>query len=171
MIGITIPVISLINNAAIKRAATSTVMNVTIAMRSYADEDPRRFFPPQDTNRFLIYDTANSSSTLALLETYGYKVPFPELDTDSSGTARNLVDGWGQPIFYQIDGPYRNAGVLDTHLMNGTADKPATLADWNPKGDEPFAYVWSLGRPLSGASATVPDPSKTTNWIYPKGTP
>jgi len=107
---------------------------------------------------------------LTLLSLKGYSVNTQELDPEPTSFPRALVDGWYRPIRYVLDGPFRAGGVINHSAMNGTADRPASRDDWNPRGVEPFAYVWSLGRP-KGTDAADRNAANAENWIYKKGLP
>lgn len=166
LIGILIPVIGVIRNSTYATYSRHQVLAIGTAMRGYADEDRRHFFPTPLASKQLTYGT--STTILALLEPYGFQIPFDHLEA----TSKALLDGWRRPVRYQLDGPYFSGpGVVDSSAMNGTADRPAADAAWNPKSVEPFAYVWSLGKPSGAGETTDALPANVSAWIYQKGTP
>jgi prepilin-type N-terminal cleavage/methylation domain-containing protein len=148
LIAILIPAVNLVQNKAHAASSLTQVQSLAVAMRAYADEDPRHCFPtPKAGSEFLIYDLTDANCTLMLLERSGYQVT--SSDVDAAGGTHCLMDGWWRPLHYKLDGPFMSGGTLNSAAMNGTADKPATLDDWNPKNVEPFTYLWSLGKPHS----------------------
>lgn len=166
-----IPAVGLLRDRSKTAATRDAVMGLTIAMISYASEDARHFFPAPATGDLLIYDDADPAANLTQMEARGYTVAHASLDKDpASPTYKALLDGWRRPIFYRLDGPFRSGGVNDATRMNGTADRPATPdpLDWNPKSTEPWAYIWSLGKPKVDL-ATDALPVNVKSWIYPQG--
>jgi len=59
-----------------------------------------------------------------------------------------LLDPWRRPYRYQVDDG-----------QGAVAYKPAPLAAWNPDGQRPYAYVWSLGKVGSD------DPARADTWL------
>jgi prepilin-type N-terminal cleavage/methylation domain-containing protein len=168
-----IPAVGLIRDRAKSAASRDQVMGLTIAMTSYASEDARHFFPSPASGNLLIYDESNPTANLTQLEARGYNVSRASLDKDpASPTYTAMLDGWRRPIYYYLDGPFRSGGTIDASRMNSTADCPTTPKpdDWNPKNVEPWAYVWSLGKPKADL-ATDLLPANVKNWIYPQGSP
>jgi len=169
-----LPAIGVMRNRVKAATTRDTVMGLTIAMTSYASEDARHFFPSPATGDLLRYDEADPAANLTQLESRGYSVRRSDLDRDAtSATAGALLDAWRRPIYYRLDGPFRTAaGTIDTSRMDGTPARPATPdpLDWNPKGSEPWAYIWSLGKPKADL-ATDALPANVKNWIYPQGSP
>jgi prepilin-type N-terminal cleavage/methylation domain-containing protein len=166
-----IPAIGLLRDRAKAAASRDAVMGLSIAMTSYVSEDARHFFPSPATGDLLIYDDADPDANLTQLESRGYTVAHASLDKDAaSPTYKALLDGWRRPIYYYLDGPFRSGGANDASRMNSTVDRPATPdpLDWNPKGTEPWAYVWSLGKPKVDL-ATDKLPANVKSWIYPQG--
>ncbi len=169
--GMLIPAIGLLRDRSKAAATRDAVMGLSIAMISYSSEDARHFFPSPATGDLLILDDADPAANLTQLETRGYTVSRANLDKEAtSPTYKALLDGWRRPIYYRLDGPFRNGVVNDATRMNGTADRPATPdpLDWNPKGAEPWAYIWSLGKPKVDL-ATDALPANVKSWIYPQG--
>lgn len=166
-----LPAIGVLRHRAKAAATTDAVMGLSIAMTSYSAEDARRFYPSPATGDLLLYDEADPAANLTQLESRGYIVRHANLDKDSgSPTYRAMLDAWRRPIYYRLDGPFRNGGAIDATRMNGTADCPASPKpdDWNPKDVEPWAYIWSLGKPKSDL-ATDAQSANVGNWIYVKG--
>ncbi len=144
---------------------------------------------------YLDYNPADPASTLVMLERQtvlanptgpgvvygGYAVSHANLDTSpTSPTVNCLVDPWTRPIYYWLDGSYFQPGHVrvDT-LMNGVADRPAGYnaavaaaggtINWNARGTEPFAYIWSMGQLHNGNTDLLP--ANYQNWIYVTSTP
>lgn len=169
LIAILIPAVNLVQNKAHAASSLAQVQSLEVAMRAYADEDARHCFPtPKPASEYLIYDLADPNCTLMLLERSGYQVTSSDVDT--AGGTHYLMDGWWRPLHYKLDGPFMNGASLDTTSMNGTADKPAAIAEWNPKNIEPYAYLWSLGKP-HGSDANDALTTNSSSWICVKGSP
>ena len=169
LVALLLPAIGMLRRKARVTTSEERVASLAIALRTYADEDPRRFFPTPEADDRLTYDpTGAAPGVLDLLETSGYQVSLGILGGQPGGV-RHLVDGWGRPLRYRLDGPVVTAtGTIDASAMDGTPDRPAPVSDWNPDGAEPFAYVWSLGIP-QGDEAGDADPANAGNWIYRRG--
>ena len=60
-----------------------------------------------------------------------------------------MLDPWRRPYRYQVDDG-----------QAASAWKPAPLPAWNPDGQRPYAYVWSLGK------AGADDPAQAGRWIF-----
>lgn len=166
-----LPAIGVLRHRAKAAATTDAVMGLNIAMSGYAAEDTRRLYPSPAAGDLLLYDEADPAANLTQLESRGYIVRHADLDKDaSSPTHRAMLDAWRRPIYYRLDGPVRSGGVIDASRMNGTADCPASPKpdDWNPKGVEPWAYVWSLGKPKADLASDAAA-ANVVNWIYVKG--
>lgn len=163
-----LPAINLLRDRARVAATREAVTALDIAMVSYAAEDARHFYPSPATGDLLIHDETDPAANLTQLAARGYTVKLADLDR--SGASPTLVDAWRRPIRYRLDGPLLVAGVSDGSRMNGTADRPATPSplDWNAKGSEPFAYIWSLGKP-GAAPADDELAANVRNWIYVQG--
>lgn len=171
LMGMLVPVIGMIRNSAKSATSQALVASLVVAMRSYADEDPRHFFPtPAATGDRLIYDPADPRATLTMMETRGYGIPVTRLAPPGATPARELRDGWDRAVRYRLDGPRLGGAGIDATTMDGTATKPAPQADWNPRGLEPYAYLWSVGKP-SGDETADADPAAAGRWLYERGTP
>lgn len=167
-----IPAIGVLRDRTKAAATRDAVMGLSIAITSYAAEDSRHFMPTPGAGNLLRYDDADPAANLSQLELRGYIIRHADLDKDaSSPTYKALLDGWRRPIYYHLDGPFRSGGTIDASRMNGTADCPATPKpdDWNPKSVEPWAYVWSLGKPKADL-ATDALSANVGSWIYVQGT-
>lgn len=173
LVTLLIPAVALVHTKANVAHTRAQVAGLMIATRAYADEDSRHFFPtPKAGSEQLLYDLTDPNSTLMLLERSGYQVTTSEVDNRQGATCHALMDGWWRAMHYRIDGPFIKAdGRIDSTGMNGTADKPAPFDDWNSKNIEPFAYIWSLGRPHSN-DTTDALLANDGSWIYyQQGTP
>jgi prepilin-type N-terminal cleavage/methylation domain-containing protein len=166
-----IPAVGLLRDRSRTATTRAAIVGLSVAMRSYADEDKRHFYPTPAANLRLVHDPDAPGATLTMMEAHGYVVRLEDVDrVPGSPTYRALLDGWRRPVRYQLDGPVLGAGgAVDATLMNGSADRPAPLAvcpDWNPRSAEPWAYIWSLGKPR-GDEATDALPADAAHWIYP----
>jgi prepilin-type N-terminal cleavage/methylation domain-containing protein len=170
-----IPAVGLLRDRSRAATTRAAIVGLSVAMRSYADEDKRHFFPTPVASLRLDYDADTPGAILNMMEAHGYVVRLDDVDRNpGSPTYRALLDGWRRPVRYQLDGPrLTGAGAVDTSLMNGSADRPATLTlcpDWNPRNVEPWAYIWSLNKPRVD-EATDALPANAAQWIYPPQAP
>lgn len=153
MLAIAMPVMGSIRNAARKTQTVTRVQAVFAACQVYALEDRRRMPPPAEID--LTLRTAQGGSmaarTLDLLQDRGLMIDGTQLGL-MGATGRSLLDAWRRPLRYQPD-----------IVMDGIIVKPAAKDDWNANAEEPFAYVWSLGKP-SGNEAE--DTGIAAGWIY-----
>jgi type II secretory pathway pseudopilin PulG len=165
--GLLFPVVGMIRNAARKAAARTLVRDLHMALRTYADEDPQRRFPPADADSFMRFDV-RPTGTLVLnqLMGVGLKDGIQTLKPDPANDHyKVLVDPWMRPYRYSVDA-----------IADGNLQRPAPKTDWNAREVEPFAYVWSLGTPFHGAwslwtADPDADPANSKNWIYVQNTP
>ena len=173
LVALLIPAIQLVKNSARTAKSMNQVQQLAVALRSYANEDARHLYPTPETlgsTSLLTCDPANPGSTLVLLARSGYVVKQSDIDGEpTSSTYQALLDGWKRPLRYFLDGPYLNGGAFDGHLMNGIADRPAPVSEWNPSGEEPYPYVWSLGRPTRTGDSADAQPGNAANWLFPRG--
>jgi prepilin-type N-terminal cleavage/methylation domain-containing protein len=171
LIGLLMPLIAMLKNSEKAATTRSNIMGLMVAMQAYADEDPRHFFPTPQADEHLSFVEGSTTAALTLLTRAGYTVPMQDIDHETGPTSRMLMDGWWRPILYRLDGPFMSGATIDSSRMNGIADRPApttVVDDWNPKGIEPYPYIWSLGKPKSG-DATDALPASAIRWIYKKG--
>ena len=161
--GMLFPVVRLIMESSRRAHATSLVSALHVSLRAYAAEDPSRRFPPTEGDATLRSsgDAAHPRVIDLLVPTY-LNAGVERLVAEPAATTRQLMDPWNRPYRYRVDA-----------LADGAVQRPdAARADWNARGIEPFAYVWSLGRPLAGgpgiAPAADPDAAPGTGapWIY-----
>jgi prepilin-type N-terminal cleavage/methylation domain-containing protein len=199
LVTILIPVVNLMRNQAKKTGAARMVGELAMAFDDYRDSDPRHLYPAPNPARqdpitqgyFLDRDPAAAISLFIEVENQqtlsaqtaaatghapagrGWQTPAVDRN-GSAATYGLLLDPWGKPYRYWLDGAYLTpAHVLDGHLMNGVADRPpgvdaafagaGTAIDWNPGVTEPAVYLWSSGIPRGGLED---QPANATNWIY-----
>lgn len=151
-----VPAIGLVRQRSMMADARATVSAISLALEQYRLEDMRRKLPPAD-GPTLQYETDDSKppTTLNLIETAGYHTPVAQL-LPPVGTRRVHGDAWKRGLRYQLDA-----------ATSGGAVKPAPLADWNPTGQQPFAYVWSLGPPHGASEDDDALPAHAEGrWIY-----
>lgn len=124
------------------------------ALMTYAAEDLQRRYPPPDADDTLRSGLVIGQAATALdwCATRGL-VALPVADCAPAGDAHPgaILDPWRRPYRYRLDAN-----------MDGVAQRPAALSDWNPRGQEPFPYLWSD----AGESGASP-----TTWFYVVGTP
>lgn len=148
------------------RAATqTTISNVVQALHLYRDEDSRRRFPPDRADQSMRYHISdpyagNTPHVVTMLMRQGFAVHGDILGQDGGGDF--LADAWGEVLHYQVDAladgtPHR---PLDSDGL--PVRVPEDVTDWNPAGAQPYAYVWSCGRPKTGSGTRA----KATNWVY-----
>lgn len=161
--GMLFPVVRMIKDSSRRAHATSLVSALHLSLRAYAAEDPSRRFPPSEVDTTLRSsgDALHPHVIDLLVPTY-LDAGVERLVADAAGTTKLLMDSWNRPYRYQVDA-----------VADGTVQRPdPARADWNARAIEPFAYVWSLGRPLAGAPgiapAADPDAAAGSNapWIY-----
>lgn len=172
LVAITLPVIGVMRDRARNAISRELVTSLTVGMTLYARDDPQHLYPTPAASGLLTYDPADPRSALGQLDAFGWSLRTSSLDRDpSSPTCRCLLDGWRRVIRYRLDGPLRTpAGQVDRSRMNGIADRPAPQLDWNPRGVEPFAYVWSTGRPHGSPEADA-SPENAGRWIFERSAP
>lgn len=154
LISLLLPAIAVVKNSVNRGAAESTVTGIHMAVEVYYQEEPRKRLPPIEIGGDLKTQmvVTGPKRTLDLLRDKGLEWRRDQVD-DTTGA---LLDPWGRAYQYRVD-----------ENMDGTADKPAARSDWNGKDKEPYAYVWSYGKPSSGDT----NPANAERWIYRKVQP
>lgn len=161
--GMVFPVIRMLMENSRRARADERVAALHTALIAYAAEDERRRFPTAEGDMVL-----RSSGSVLLPRALDLLVPayfnsgLQTLadDLDQPGT-RALRDPWGRAYRYSVD----------ASVDGNTARPDPARLDWNGRDKEPYAYVWSLGRPLLGSAtspaATDPDVLQPNPaWIY-----
>lgn len=167
LLGLLLPAIGMLKRRAREVQSVERLLGLTIAVRSYRDEDPRGLYPTPEVDGLLRSGVAGGTGVMDLLELAGYQISALSLGP-ADGGGRPFVDGWQRPFRYHLDGPYQSGATLDASRINGVADRPAADPGWNPRGEEPFPYLWSLGEPR-GDDAVDADPGNHEHWLYPEG--
>lgn len=154
---IAVPSIGVVRNSVRNTQTVSQVQGLYAGCEVYAMEDHRHMPPPMETDLSLrtALNTSLTPRTLDLLRDRGVMWESAQLGPDEA-TGRALLDAWRRPFRYKPD-----------INMDGVFDKPAPQDDWNAKKNEPFPYLWSLGKP-SGNDAADADQSAAARWIYVK---
>ena len=162
---------SVVSQSASKARTRGLVDRVLQAVQLYQSEDHRRRFPPAIADRTLRYNptgtyAAGTTYVVNLLATQGFAVHGEELDNDA-GPAAFLADAWGQPLLYQSDEAADGVAhrPLDAHGVE--VQVPTDATDLNPRGTQPYAYVWSYGRPKAGSDLHT----NASNWLYHREAP
>lgn len=152
---ILLPALNVVRNRSKVASTRAMVSAISLALEQYRLEDMRRKLPPAD-GATLQYETDESKppTTLNLIETAGYQTAVAHL-LPPNGTRREHGDAWQRALRYQLDA-----------TTTGGAVKPAPLDDWNASGVQPFAYVWSLGRPRGSEADDAQVAQAAGNWIY-----
>lgn len=151
--GIAVPAAMAVRESAKHGMAADRVAALAVAMDAYRLEDPQKRFPPAEADATL--RTGSGMRALDLLAPLGLAWHGEDIDRAAGGALR---DPWQQPYRYRLDAS-----------MDGIADRPAAQPGWNPRSQEPWAYVWSAGRPL--VAGVENGSSHATAWIHPMGTP
>lgn len=137
------------------------------ALGIYRTEDLMRRFPAQPASGWIEFAATGASPLIGdRLDGVGLG-EISSRQAVSGSANRVLVDPWGVPVEYRLDAN-----------MNGTADRPqdedgvavqvpGDVSDWNPRGLEPFAYVWSWGRPRADGRKH----GRAGDWIYVRQDP
>lgn len=166
LIGLLLPVVGMLRESARRSQALRTVTALHMAARLYADEDAQRRFPAGDADRLLHRASPGTAPrTLdALLRVASDAGLRPFVDDPATAGAKLLLDPWARPYRYAVDDD-----------MDGAVERPGARTTWNHRDLEPFAYVWSLGRPRAGAAgvrADDPDGNAAgdARWIVVEGT-
>jgi prepilin-type N-terminal cleavage/methylation domain-containing protein len=161
-----IPAIQSVRISSYKAITKVRVGNLEIQLNQYQMESPQKLFPPSKFDFLVAYDQADPSAVMSAVEAQGLDVPFGDMSKGVGTGPRHLIDGFGRPIRYHLDGPYIELGSVNLTRVNGVADRPGDAHDWNPNDTEPWPYIWSLGRE-SGDEVADADPANVGNWIYP----
>ena len=167
LMGLIIPLGTMLAQSSHKVHATAMVAALHAALRTYSAEDSSRRFPPTEADQ-LVRASGNPAAQrmLDLLVPDYINAGIETLIPDPVGSSgRLLMDPWDRPYRYQVDA-----------VADATVARPdPARADWNARGLQPFAYVWSLGRPRQGGSGDASDPDAVPGgnapWIYVSTTP
>jgi type II secretory pathway pseudopilin PulG len=154
LLAIALPGMALVRNSVRSAGALAQVTAVHNAIGIYQGEDPRQRFPPVLADATLVtrLDGTGALGALDLLRECGLEWRMEQV---SDGGA--LLDPWRRALRCPLD--------VD---MDGVADRPAARSDWNARGNEPFAYVHSLGIPRDVADGL---PASADRWIYLRSEP
>lgn len=153
-----------------RASSEQTVHAVVQAMLLYRDEDERRRFPPEAADHTLRHRAegayaGGTTNVATLLMKQGLAIHGEQLSSDGSG--EYLADAWGEPIHYQLDAVVDGTPHRPLDAAGLPVRVPDEVTDWNPRGEQPFAYVWSCGRP--GAQFDRRDHAKS--WVYHREAP
>ncbi len=153
--GLLVPALNTVRASAKRTTAAERVATLEVALGVYRQEDAQRRFPPVEPDGTL-RSSAWPPRNLDLLAGVGLTWQGHEIATGPTlGGA--LIDPWRQPYRYRCD-----------TTIDGTAARPADLADWNARNAEPWAYVWSPGPPVAGTENGV---GRADAWIYRRTMP
>ena len=161
LIGLLFPAISMARKATARAQTRTTINGLYGAMEVYALEELRHRYPPVEADKSLKtrLGVGGVAKTLDMLRLTGSEWRAEQIIGDT------IVDSWGRPINYEVDGQV-GANVTIDHVIT----KPAPRTEWNPKDQEPYPYVWSLGYPTGLGDANDKLPANSAPWIF-KGSP
>lgn len=151
LVSLLMPAIGMVRDSVRRTKTVGLIDGLTAALELYALEDGRRRFPPVEADQSMRTNgDTGPLLTLDLLRERGSQ--WRHDDLDPSG---RLIDAWRRQVRYTVD-----------DRIDKVIDRPAPAkTGWNPKGREPFGYVWSLGRP-SGNETADADPADASRWLY-----
>jgi type II secretory pathway pseudopilin PulG len=166
LVGLVMSGVSLISQSAATARTRGLVDRVAQAVLLYQSEDHRRRVPPAATDRALHYHVNGSAIagvtyTLSLLVTQGFLVHGEDLEPDSGG-ASHVVDAWGQPLLYKPDEASDGIAHRPLDAVGLEVRVPTDVSDWNPRGTQPYPYIWSYGRPKAGHDLR----GNAQHWIF-----
>jgi prepilin-type N-terminal cleavage/methylation domain-containing protein len=155
-------------------ATESQIAQIHQACLVYRGEDKKGRFPPSVADGVIYVEIPDQDrrwdGSIPLVGTMlaqaGLSVHGNTTTPTSSGRLA-LADAWGEAVRYHVDSPADGTIDRPKDGSGQTVRVPEDVVDWNPKGDEPFAYVWSCGRPRSGFD----ERSRAKDWIYIHETP
>jgi len=164
--GISVGVISLINNKNAEARTQATIKALELAMAQYKTEFGHPFFqynqvnktvrldipsPDKSNNKLAVYMEHNSGKTFktSLIKFLDMKVINMSVKVDSSNTdIAYFVDGWGRPLIFRIPGKFNKTGFdlgsvgPDGKVGDGgaeiTTSVPNSISDYDNfgKGDD-----------------------------------
>lgn len=149
LMGLVLAGISAVRKSQKRTESQQLVAQLHQAMGVYAQMDRRGKFPGPDPGGVLLADAGVGA---LLVEQAGYLVQRPRLVATPAGSV--LGDAWGRPLRYAPD-----------LVVDGDPARPAPQPDWNPKGREPYPYLWSLGVPTA-SEAEDALPASAVRWLY-----
>jgi prepilin-type N-terminal cleavage/methylation domain-containing protein len=172
LVSLLIPGIGLVRNAVRRSETRALIDGLAGAMETYRLVDGRHRFPGgYDDQSLRTADPGGTPDVLDLLRELGSGwlaknlAPAPPapltgpLADPPAESNQMLVDAWRRQIRYVTD-----IGA-DGRLVTPFTAPGGAPADWNPKRQQPFAYVWSLGKPTGDDTADALD-ANVANWIY-----
>jgi prepilin-type N-terminal cleavage/methylation domain-containing protein len=157
LIALLMPAINMVRNSVMHTKTVGLIAGLSAAAEIYIQEDTRHRYPPVEPDQSMrTCNQVGSERTLDLLADRGAQWRNSDLIMASGSTMPDcLADAWKRQVYYTVD------DVID-HVI---ARPAPSMTNWNPNSLEPYAYIWSLGRP-SGNQAADLDPSNAGNWIF-----
>lgn len=157
LIALLLPAIGMVRNSVMHAKTVELIAGLTAAAEIYIQEDTRHRYPPVEPDQSMrTCNLVGSELTLDLLRDRGAQWRQSDLTLASGSTMPDcLVDAWKRQVYYTVD------DVID-HVI---ARPAPSMTNWNPDSLEPFAYIWSLGRPTGNQAADL-NPSNASNWIF-----
>lgn len=120
------------------------------ALAVYRGEDLLRRFPAQPASGWIAFVEPGQPPQLGdLLAGVGFSAAGSRQRV--AGIADPVVvDPWAAPVEYRLDADLDGTAERPRDPEGIAVQVPGDVDDWNPRGREPFAYVWSWGRPVAG---------------------
>lgn len=173
LVGLLLGAITVVGRRADAAATAALVMQVHQACQVYRGEDKKRRFPPAVAEGVLFAELPDRDRTwdgavpLAgnMLARVGLQLHGDKLTAVGARSA--MADAWYEALRYHVDAAADGTIDRPRDSANAQVTVPGDVADWNPQGTEPFAYVWSYGRPKTGSTLKA----HIADWQYVRESP
>ncbi len=174
LVGMLMGAFTVVSRRASAAATAAVVAQVHQACQVYRGEDKKRRFPPEVADGVLYVEFPDQSRTWdgatplsgMMLGAVGLKIHSDGCTQLANGRWA-IADAWYEPLRYHVDALADGTIDRPRDSANAQVAVPGDVSDWNPQGTEPFAYVWSYGRPKTGSTLKA----NIAKWHYVKETP
>ncbi len=167
LIGILLPAVGMVRTSSKKHTAAEVISQLSEAMVTYRQDDPRHRFPMVngDGTLSVLAIPGPGQGALAQLSAIGLYFGAEQRRDD----ATRLLDPWSRPYQFDVARPSvaLPAGALSDWNWDATAAherewglRPDPVTTVVAAGPLLHPYIWSLG--------TAGDRTNATTWIYPK---